>query len=204
LSRRDKCIQEYELEDSINTSQSFSRWLGVDPAWGLDSTFTMVVIQWMNRHQYTIHQEARKNPMYKPMINQINKLIQKYSLCKVYIDISAANVCYELAHQYGEYQSYEKLDPKILDRFRYTECRTPLIVPVPFNKEGDNMMQTLQSCISKNILRLHPSHEELIISLKSAKNKPNNPYSLDKNTSAYHDILDALRLSLCCLRSVKN
>ena len=39
--------------------------------------------------------------------------------------------------------------------------------------------------------------EEVIISLKSAKNKPNQPYSLDKQTSAFHDTLDALRLSLC-------
>jgi hypothetical protein len=55
------------------------------------------------------------------------------------------------------------------------------------------MMQTLQSSISKNILRIRPSYEELIVSLKSAKNKPNNPYSLDKTRSAYHDTLDALR-----------
>jgi len=53
----------------------------------------------------------------------------------------------------------------------------------------------------KNILGIHPSYEELIVSLKSAKNKPNNPYSLDKNTSAYHDLLDALSSSLCCMRS---
>jgi hypothetical protein len=62
------------------------------------------------------------------------------------------------------------------------------------------MMQTPQSCISKNILRIHPSMEELIVSLKSAKNKPNNPYSLDKNTSAHHDTLDALRLTLSCMK----
>jgi hypothetical protein len=61
------------------------------------------------------HQEAHKNPLYKDMISRINKLIQKYSLCKVFIDSSAANVCHELAHQYGEYQAYEKLDPKILE-----------------------------------------------------------------------------------------
>jgi hypothetical protein len=30
------------------------------------------------------------------------------------------------------------------------------------------------------ILRIHPSYEELIVSLKSAKNKPNNPYSLNR------------------------
>lgn len=56
------------------------------------------------------------------------------------------------------------------------------------------------SCIGKNVLRIHPSMQEVIVSLKSAKNRPTNPYSLDNNTSAYHDTLDALRLSLCSLR----
>lgn len=137
------------------------------------------------------------------LVSQISSF-KKYSACKVFIDSSAANVCHELAHQHGEYQAYEKLDPKVLDRFKYTECSSPIIVPVAFNKEGDNMMHTLQSVVSKNILRVHPTQEQVIISLKLAKNKPNNPYSLDKQNSAHHDTLNALRLSQCCLRSVKN
>ena len=68
-------------------------------------------------------------------------------------------------------QKYEKLDPKILDRFRYTECRSPLIVPVSFNKEGENMIRMLQNCMSKNILRIHLSMEELYTSLMSARPK---------------------------------
>jgi hypothetical protein len=157
----------------------------------------------MNGRMYIIHQEAHKNPMYRDMLSKINKLIQKkYSLCKVFIDSSAANVCRELAHQYGEYQRFEILKEDILNRFKYTECRSPLIVPVPFNKDHVAMMQTLQSCVSKNILRIHPSYEELIVSLRSAKNKPNNPYSLDKAVSAYNDHIDALRLSLCCMRQM--
>ena len=28
-----------------------------------------------------------------------------------------------------------------------------------------------------------------------------DPYALDKTKSAYHDLLDALRLSLCCMYS---
>ena len=98
------------------------------------------------------------------------------------------------------FQEFETLKPEILERFTYTECRSPLIGPVPFDKEGDYMMRMLQSCVSKNLLRIHPSMEELTVSLKSAKNKPNNPYSLDKDSSAYHDQLDALRLALCCMR----
>lgn len=124
------------------------------------------------------------------------------SCCKVSIDSSAANVRHELLHQYGEYGRYETLDSKVLNRFKCTECRSPLIVPATFNKEYLEMMKLTQACISKGILKIHPSMEEVIISLKSAKNKPANPYTLDKNAraSAYHYSLDALRLSLSCLK----
>ena len=61
-------------------------------------------------------------------------------------------------------------------------------------------MKLTQACISKGILKIHPSMEEIIISLKITQNKENDPYSLDKSKSAYHDSLDVLRLSLCCLK----
>ena len=40
--------------------------------------------------------------------------------------------------------------------------------------------------------------EQGIIALKSAENKPNNSYSLDKVISAYNDPIDAFRFSLGC------
>lgn len=42
--------------------------------------------------------------------------------------------------------------------------------------------------------------EKVIGSLKTAKHKPNNPYTIEKNTTEYYDALDALNLSLCSLR----
>ncbi len=45
---------------------------------------------------------------------------------------------------------------------------------------------------------MHPDMEDIIIALKSAKNKPNQPYSFDKR-SAFNDSLVALRLFLCLL-----
>jgi len=72
----DKCILEYSLDDSINTSQSFTRYLGVDPDWGLDSTFAMVVVQWMNGRMYVIHQEVHKNPLYRDMLRNSFSIIR--------------------------------------------------------------------------------------------------------------------------------
>jgi len=134
------------------------------------------------------------------MVRILNKLIQKYNACKVFINGSASSLCHELLHQYGEYGRYESLDPEVLNRFKYTECRSPLIVPVMFSKEHLEMMKLTQNCISKGILKIHPSFEEVIISLKSAQNKGNDPYALDKSKSAYHDTLDALRLAVSALK----
>jgi hypothetical protein len=55
----------------------------------------------------------------------------------------------------------------------------------------------LQTFVNTNNLRLHSSMEDIIISLKAAKNKLKQPYSLDKQKSAFDDSLDALRLVLC-------
>lgn len=149
-----------------------------------------------------VYHESVKNPMYNVMLKKLNQLIQKYLTCKVFIDASASSLCNELLHQHGEYWTYEKLKPEVLNRFKYTECESPLIVPVPFNTEGNEMLRIIQSCISKGILKIHPSFEDIIISLKSAQNKGDNPYSLDKIKSAHHDSLDALKLALSCMRSI--
>jgi hypothetical protein len=67
------------------------------------------------------------------------------------------------------------------------------------------MMRVLQSCVSKNILRIYPDQEQVIIALKSAKNKPSNTYSLDKTIFTYHDTLDALSLAqLKYIRPITN
>jgi hypothetical protein len=42
------------------------------------------------------------------------------------------------------------------------------------------MMKLPQACIRKGILKIHPTMEGVIIALKSAQNKGNDPYALDK------------------------
>lgn len=47
-------------------------------------------------------------------------------------------------NRYGEYGRYETLPEEVLNRFRYSECRNPLIVPVMFNKEHLEMMNLIK------------------------------------------------------------
>jgi hypothetical protein len=195
------CITKYPLDEYITTSPYHVHYIGADPGYGKDSTFAIVVLMYIDDQMRIIHHEAHKNPIYNNMLHTLNQLIKKYNACKLFIDASASSIIHELLTQHGEHQAYERLRPEVLERFKYSSCKSPLIVPVAFNKDHLDMMKMTQSCISKGILKIHPKFEEVIIALKSAQNKVDNPYSLDKSRSAYHDSLDALRLALSCMKA---
>jgi hypothetical protein len=57
-------------------------------------------------------------------------------------------------------------------------------------------------CISDGLLKVHPQFEDIFAALKSAQNKGDDPYSLDKTKSSNHDTLDALHLSLACMKGI--
>ena len=49
--------------------------------------------------------------------------------------------------------------------------------------------------MSKRFIKIHPSLQELIVSLGTAS--VSDEWKLDKQQTLHHDILDSLRLSLC-------
>jgi hypothetical protein len=170
----DNCIQSYPLDDTINTSSYYQRWCGIDPGWGKDSTFAIIIIQWKDNKAQIVYHFSAKNPLYEAMIRQINRLIFKYKPCIVFIDGSAANVCKSLAYTHGDTPiNYDTLKAdklkSVMKRVRYGDCRAPLVVPIPFSTEHENMLRLLQTFISTNKLRIHPSMEEVTVSLKSSK-----------------------------------
>jgi hypothetical protein len=61
----------------------------------------------------------------------------------------------------------------------------------------------LHKVVSTRQIRIDPKFKHTITALRTATNKPNgNIWELDESLSASNDVLDALRLSLLCLRSV--
>ncbi len=67
------------------------------------------------------------------------------------------------------------------------------IIPVNFVSSHKQMLTHLHLLLSKSLLCIPQKHDRLILSLKSAVA---NEYSLDKEKSAYNDMLDAMRLSM--------
>lgn len=101
-------------------------------------------------------------------IESIRQLVQRFHVCKVFIDGSASHLIHELKHGYGEYISYEKLKPEQLDRQISSGCGEPLIVPINFQKHHKDMAKHLVKALAHKRVRINPKFDDLIISLKSA------------------------------------
>jgi hypothetical protein len=64
---------------------------------------------------------------------------------------------------------------------------------IQVHKSHRQMLSHLYLIINEGYLEIPQEYEKLIISLRTVQAKE---YSLDKEQTSYHDLLDALRLSL--------
>jgi hypothetical protein len=77
-----------------------------------------------------------------------------------------------------------------------------LIQSVSFRTKHKLMLEMLHRCVSTQQIRIDPGLKGIISALRTATTKQyGDVYDLDKKETASDDLLDALRLSLLCLRS---
>jgi uncharacterized protein (DUF1684 family) len=69
------------------------------------------------------------------------------------------------------------------------------VIPVPFSTNGAKMLQHTKALLEDkdNLIVIDKRFDKLLTSLRTAVA---NEYRLDKEATLFHDILDALRLSL--------
>jgi hypothetical protein len=67
------------------------------------------------------------------------------------------------------------------------------VISVSFGAYHKQLLQNLYMLMNKGILAIPPENDKLITSLFTTKS---SEYSLDKEATAYDDVLDGLRLSL--------
>jgi hypothetical protein len=191
------CIQTYDLSPEVTTSTSFPRWIGIDPGYS-PSQFGICVVQWNDDALSVVYTASLEKPLYTETLTLIRQLVQRYHACKVFIDGSASHLIHELKHGYGEYVTYENLPEKTLDIYIKSGCGEPLIVPVSFWKHHKTMLAHAMKILAKRKIRIDPSFDKLIVALKSATTKAE--YDLDKSKSSNNDLLDAMQLSMLCLK----
>ena len=177
------------------------RSMGIDVAWGDTSKFAIVITQFRNRKVEAFYAESFEKPQMNYIINHIMRLKQRHHITKIYVDGANPEVIRELKSRIGEYHDYYgRLTEEQIWGLRTSNSWQ--IIPINFQKRHREMLQWTYSLLSKRFIRIHPSLQQLIVSLRTAI--VSDEWKLDKQQTSHHDTLDSFRLSLCNYELPKN
>ena len=110
------------------------------------------------------------------------------------MDGANPEVIRELKSRIGEYHDYYgRLTEEQIWGLRSSNSWQ--IIPVNFQKRHREMLQWTYTLMSKRFIKIHPSLQKLIVSLRTAI--VSDEWKLDKQQTSHHDILDSFRLALC-------
>ena len=173
-----------------STSTMIGRSMGIDVAWGDTSKFAIVITQYRNNKVEVFYAESFEKPLMNEIIDHIMQLKQRHHCTRLYVDGANPEVIRELKRRIGEYQDYHRLTEEQIWAFRNSSWQ---IIPVNFQKRHREMLQWTYTLLSKRIIKIHPSLQNLIVSLRTAV--VIDDWKLDKQQTSHHDILDAFRLA---------
>ena len=177
-------------------------WAGVDPGYST-SKFAIVVIAWANGKIQVMKELEVEHADPDLMRYTIHELVQEYSLCRLFIDSSSIFLIRQLCKDYG-IPDVTMFDDKSKDGLLLTSgCgSSSLVQSVNFRTKHKLMLEQLHRVVYTNQIRIDPQFKGVISALRTATTKQfGDVYDLDKKQSGSNDVLDALRLSLLCLRS---
>ena len=133
-----------------------------------------------------------RNIRINEIINHILRLKQRHHCTKIYVDGANPEVIRELKSRIGEYHDYYgRLTEEQIWGLRTSNSRQ--IIPVNFQKKHREMLQWTYTLMSKRLIKIHPSLQQLMVSLRTAVVV--DDWKLDKYQTSIHDILDAFRLA---------
>ena len=173
-----------------STSTFYGRSMGIDPAWGTDSAFAIVITQYRNNKIEIFHAEQIQQPYFIDVINKIMQLKQKHHVTRLYCDSANPEVIHELKRRIGEYERYELLTDEQIWAMRSGNWQ---VIPVNFQKRHVEMLNWLNELMQKRMIRIHPSLKDLVVSLRTARAVEGK---LDKTETVFDDLLDAARLAM--------
>jgi hypothetical protein len=153
-----------------------------------------------------LHAKEYPRPDFNQMIDTALGLLDEYEItfdngCRVYVDGANPEVVRELKTRIGEYHDYYgRLTEEQIWSLRSSDSWQ--IIPVSFQKRHREMLQWTHTLMSKRFIKIHPSLQQLIVSLRTAVVV--DDWKLDKQQTSNHDVLDSLRLALCNYELPKN
>ena len=177
-----------------STSTMIGRSMGIDVAWGETSKFAIVITQYRNNKVEVFYAESFDKPLMNEIINHVMQLKQRHHCTKVYVDSSNPEVIRELKSRIGEYHDYYgRLTEEQIWSLRSSNSWQ--IIPVNFQKRHREMLQWTYTLMSKRFIKIHPSLQKLIVSLRTAV--VSDEWKLDKQQTSHHDTLDSFMLACC-------
>jgi hypothetical protein len=187
-------VTQQQGQDMLDwsTSTMIGRSMGIDVSWGDTSKFAIVVTQYRNNRVEVFYAESFEKPLMNNIINYIMQLKQRHHITKLYVDGANPEVIRELKRRIGEYENYHYYTEEQLWQMRIGDMQ---IIPVNFQKRHQEMLQWTYTLMSKRFIKIHPSLQKLIVSLRTAI--VIDDWKLDKQQTSHDDILDSFRLALC-------
>ena len=173
-----------------STSTMVGRSMGIDVAWGDTSKFAIVITQYRNNKVEVFYAESFEKPLMNEIINHIMQLKQRHHCTRLYVDGANPEVIRELKRKIGEFENYHYYTEEQLWLMRSGDMQ---IIPVNFQKRHREMLQWTHTLMSKRFIKIHPSLQELIVSLRTAVVL--DDWKLDKYQTSHNDVLDAFRLA---------
>jgi hypothetical protein len=177
-------------------------WAGIDPGYST-SKFGIVVIAWANGKIQVMKELEVVHADPDLMRYELHKIVQQYSICRLFIDSSSIYLIRQLCKDYGV-SDVTMYDDKAKDQLLLTSgCGGPsLIQSVNFRTKHKLMLEQLHKVVSTQQIRIDPKFKGIISALRTATTKQfGEVYDLDKKGTSSNDLLDAIRLSLLCLSS---
>ena len=174
-----------------STNVMIGRSMGIDVAWGDTSKFAIVITQYRNNKVEVFYAESFDKPQMNQIINHILQLKQRHHITRVYVDGANPEVIRELKRRIGEFENIQQYyTEEQIWQMRYGD--NIQIIPVNFQKRHREMLQWTYMLMSKRLIRIHPSLQKLIVSLRTAI--VIDDWKLDKQQTSHDDILDSFRL----------
>jgi hypothetical protein len=189
-----KALPGYDISYGVDYPKS----MGVDPAFGSDSMFAIVVTQKRNNLIEVIFAEEFQGMDHQMMCNMISNMMHRMNITKVYVDMQMQSVSDKLKQmQNDEVNPDENRKSIPLNDIRFKPYK---INPIAFGRYGMQMIQLAQRIFSENLIAIDGLRfNNLITQLKTATlvNPSGDRPELDKQTYGTMDMFDAFRLSLC-------
>jgi hypothetical protein len=174
--------------------------IGIDPSFG-SSKFGIVATRFVNERIEVIEAEEFERPDFNDMINRVWGIKKKHKVddnnLTIYVDAANPEIWSSLKRMlnepYSESYVFEKL--AYCKKNNFNSANFMKVIPIPFSTKGVRMLQHTKSLLEDqdNLIAIDKRFEKLLTTLRTAVA---NEYKLDKEQTSYHDILDALRLSL--------